>query len=71
MPQLFTADEVRALLRAACNEAGSARKWANANGVSDSHVSRFLDGQYMPGPRIEKALGLVQGWRLDSDAARS
>ena len=62
--ETYTAEEVRERLRQACHEAGSARRWAAANGVSESHVSRFLAGQYRPGLRIERALKLFPMWGL-------
>lgn len=68
MSETFTADHVREMLRAACEAAGGQSEWARQNGTGYSGVSRFLAGQYNPGKKIEKALGLTRIWRLDSGA---
>lgn len=54
----MTADDVIAKLRAAIEEAGSAKSWAAANGFSDAYVSDVLKGNRRPGDRILLALGL-------------
>jgi hypothetical protein len=54
----FTADEVREMLREACEAAGGQTAWANANGLSQVTVSHTIIGYRMPGPIIADALGL-------------
>jgi hypothetical protein len=53
-------EQVRTLLRAACDEAGSIRKWASRHGVSAMYVSNVLRGKQEPGPAICKPLGLIR-----------
>jgi hypothetical protein len=48
----MTAGDVRALLRAACEEAGGLRAWARAHNVSVPYVSDVLRGNKAPGPGI-------------------
>jgi len=61
----MTADEVRALLRAECAKAGSARGWAAQNKAHPSTVSEFLMGRREPTPAIMRALGLVKVVRYE------
>jgi hypothetical protein len=56
----MTSDQVRALLRAECNAAGSIRAWARKHDLSAMYVSNVLRGKQAPGPSICKPLGLVQ-----------
>jgi hypothetical protein len=56
----MTEDQVRALLRAACDEAGSIRAWARRHGLSAMYVSNALRGKQAPGPSICKPLGLIR-----------
>jgi DNA-binding transcriptional regulator YdaS (Cro superfamily) len=51
------ADEMRALLRKACERAGSQSAFARKVGVSVAHVNAVLHGK-PPGPVILEALGL-------------
>ena len=54
----MTADDVRQLLRKACDKAGSNRAWAQANDVSPAYVSDVLLRRREPGPAILDPLGL-------------
>ncbi len=51
-------EDVRKLLRKACDEAGSPRAWALANSLSPSYVGDVLDKSRAPGPSICAALGI-------------
>ena len=53
-------DELRALLRRRCDEAGSVRAWALKHGVSPVYVGHVLAGKRGPGKALLDALGLVQ-----------
>jgi hypothetical protein len=55
----MTADDVRNLLRNACEKAGTAAAWADANDLSAAYVSDTLSKKREPGPAILKALGLT------------
>jgi hypothetical protein len=50
--------DVLEILRRACADAGSLRKWASANDCSAAYVSDVLAGRRDPGPKILKALNL-------------
>lgn len=52
-----TTDEMRAMLRAACEAAGSQIAWAKANGLSSAYVSDVLAGRREPGRSIAEAFG--------------
>jgi hypothetical protein len=54
-----TADDVRNLLRNACDKAGTAAAWAEANELSPAYVSDTLNKKREPGPAILRALGLT------------
>jgi hypothetical protein len=54
----MTADDVRKLLKAACDKAGSLRAWARAHDLSAPYVSDVLLGNRAPGPSICQALGI-------------
>lgn len=54
----MTADEVRALLQAACVKAGSVNAWAVKHKISRAHVGLVLKGDREPGEKILKPLGL-------------
>jgi hypothetical protein len=51
-------DQVRNLLRAACNKAGAQRTWAKKAGLSTAYVSDVLAGKRMPGRKVLAALGI-------------
>jgi hypothetical protein len=53
-----TDEDVRKLLRKACDAAGSQRAWADANNVSAPYVSDVLCQRRDPGPAVLSALGL-------------
>lgn len=66
--ETLTADDVRALLRRACELNGGQSKWAHANGISPQFVCDVLVGRRLPGPALSAALGIVEmprTWRLD------
>lgn len=54
----MTADDVRNLLRKACDKSGSNRAWAKAHDVSPAYVSDVLLKRREPGPAILDPLGL-------------
>ena len=54
----MTAEEVVTLLRARCEKAGAAAKWAKANKMSQSYVSDILSGRREPSALVLGALGL-------------
>lgn len=54
----MTADDVRKMLKRACEKAGSNRAWAAANDVTAAYVSDVLLGRREPGPSICAALGV-------------
>jgi DNA-binding transcriptional regulator YdaS (Cro superfamily) len=56
----MTLDQVLALLRRQCDEAGGQAAWAKAVGVSPSYVSDVLVGRREPGAGILRHLGLVR-----------
>lgn len=56
----MTANEVVALLRRACAEAGSQTAWADAHGVSYSYVNDVIQGRRLPGAGIAHGLGLAR-----------
>lgn len=54
----MTEDEVRQMLRAACDKAGSQMAWANKHRITPAYVSDALAGKRHFGPRILAALGI-------------
>lgn len=54
----LTIEQVRERLRAACDEAGSMRAWADGHGMSAAFVSDVLKGLRRPGDRMLAALGI-------------
>jgi len=50
--------DVCARLRRECDEAGSQKAWAEANGVSGAYVNDVLQARREPGDSILRALGL-------------
>ena len=55
----MNADEMRALLRKACDKAGSQSAFARKVGVSVAHVNAVLHSK-PPGPKILETLGLEE-----------
>lgn len=55
---MMTADDVRAMLKRACRDAGTATEWADLHNVSKAYVSDVLNGRREPGPAICEAFGL-------------
>jgi hypothetical protein len=56
----MTKTQARALLRKACEEAGSLRAWAREHQLSAAFVSDVLLGRRNVGPAICAALGLTR-----------
>ena len=52
----LVADDVRALLRKACEKSGTQQAWARKHGLSPTYVSDVLVGRREPGPAICKIL---------------
>jgi hypothetical protein len=52
--------DVHRRLIVACGFAGSQKKWAEDNGISQAYVSDVLNGRREPGQSICSALGLVR-----------
>lgn len=50
-------EQIRDLLREECELAGSQKAWADANGLSEVHVSDILRARRQPGEKILAALG--------------
>ena len=55
----ISSDDVRELLREACEKAGSRRQWALAHGLSPAYVGDVLLGRRLPGPAICAKFDLV------------
>jgi hypothetical protein len=63
MPQpgmMLSQDEVRILLRLLLKSGGSKAAFCRKHRVHQTHLSNFLSGRRLPGPRILKALGLEE-----------
>jgi hypothetical protein len=60
MKHLLSLPDVIALLAKRCEEAGSQKAFAEANGVSAQYVSDVLKQKREPGEAILKALGLYK-----------
>ena len=58
--ETLSADEVRALLRQACKDAGGIKTWADKNGVSPTFANMAYNGRRGLGPSVTRALGLEQ-----------
>ena len=54
----MTADDVRSMLKRACETAGSAAAWASDHNLSPAYVSDAINGRRDPGPSICEALGI-------------
>jgi DNA-binding transcriptional regulator YdaS (Cro superfamily) len=52
----MTADDVRAMLRRACKDAGSQSAWADLHNLSAAYVSDVINGRRDPGDAICSAL---------------
>lgn len=61
----MTEDDALAMLRRACDAAGSIRLWAAANGFSAPYVSDVLLRRRHLGPRVLKVLGLEAVRKVD------
>jgi len=53
-----TADDVRAMLRRACKDAGSQAAWADLHNLSAAYVSDVINGRRDPADAICSALGI-------------
>ena len=58
MTKTYTADEVRAMLRRQCEEAGGQKAWATENRVSTAYVNDILQCRKMPGGMVAEILGV-------------
>jgi len=58
--QSMSAGELREMLRAACDAAGSQKAWAAANHVSTAYTNDVLTGRREPGEAICSALGVCR-----------
>lgn len=66
--ETLTADDVREMLRRACESAGGRSKWATNHSLSAAFVSDVLNGKRYPSAGISQHLGVVENprsWRLD------
>ena len=54
---MISTDEMRQVLREACEVAGSQSAWAKANGLSSAYVSDVLAGRREPGKSIAQVFG--------------
>ncbi len=64
----LTEDELRELLRAECEKAGSQTAWAQSADVSTAYVSDVINGRRQPGDSILRALGYKRRVEYVSDA---
>ncbi len=55
---MMTTDDVRRMLRGACQAEGSQSAWARRAGVSQAYVNDAMHGRREPGEAILQALGL-------------
>ena len=55
---MITADDVRALLRKACENAGTQQAWADKHAFTSSFVSFVLLGRKKPSRKLCKILGI-------------
>lgn len=53
----FDYDVLKGILRQMCRKAGSQKSWAEANELSEVHVSDVLNGRRDPGDKVLNALG--------------
>lgn len=58
--KLFSADDVRAMLRRECEKAGGQSAWARAHDVAQSYVNSVISGKQIAGLKLSTALGLAQ-----------
>lgn len=54
----LTGDDVRTLLRNACDATGSIRAWSRRHAISHAYVHQVIHGQMAPGQKILSALHL-------------
>jgi hypothetical protein len=53
-----TADDVRAILKKACDEVGGIRAWSRKHDISAAYISDVILGRREPGPSVCRILGL-------------
>lgn len=56
----ITEEDVKALLRAACEAAGGRQSWGETHGISPQYIGDVLRGDRRPGNKILRALGLTR-----------
>ena len=56
--QRLTIEDVRTMLKSACESAGTQQQWARENGLSAPYVSDVISGWRAPAEQICAALGL-------------
>lgn len=66
---MLTIDDVRELLRKACEQAGNQNRWAKAHGISRGNLTAVLKGRKDPGDQFLKALHLVKVVSFQADPA--
>jgi hypothetical protein len=55
---MMIANDVRNMLRKACDKAGGITAWARENKVSVAYVSDVINGRREPGPAVCRAFDL-------------
>ena len=68
--KILTADDVRTMLREACEAAGGLTKWAVAHNMSAPMPGMFINGKRPLTYPIERGLGLKRVWMVDDDETR-
>ena len=66
--RIMTAEDVRKMLREACDAAGGMSAWGARNSIGVSNIADVLSGRRKPGRVICAALGIVR--REDYDEIR-
>ena len=70
--KLLTAEQVRKMLRTACDASGGLRAWSRTHNVSVAYVSRVMRGEKDIGDSIARGLGLTKNvvWTVDKRRGR-
>jgi DNA-binding transcriptional regulator YdaS (Cro superfamily) len=63
----MTVDDVKNLLIAQCDQAGSQKAWASRHGLSEGYVCDTIRGRRAPGGAILRALGLKRAVSYNVD----
>ncbi len=66
-PEMFTEEQAREMLRAACKKAGNPSAWATQHGLSRQYVFQMLDGSDPIGWKVARAIGLRRVYRFVLD----